>query len=134
VSYLANRMMDLQVESLTGAAHGERSPARLNHRNGYRERTWGDACRHDRSGDPQAAEGQLLSGLPGAAAGREKALTAVIQEAYVHGVSPRSVDDLVKAVGMTGTSKSQVSRLCAEIDERVHAFLNHPIERFWPYL
>jgi putative transposase len=58
----------------------------------------------------------------------------VIQEAYVHGVSTRSVDDLVKAMGMTGISKSQVSRLCAEIDERVHAFLNRPIEGAWPYL
>ena len=64
----------------------------------------------------------------------EKALTAVIQEAYVHGVSTRSVDDLVKAMGMTGISKSQVSRLCAEIDERVHAFLDRPIEGSWPYL
>jgi putative transposase len=58
----------------------------------------------------------------------------VIQEAYVHGVSTRSVDDLVKAMGVTGISKSQVSRLCAEIDERVHAFLNSPIEGAWPYL
>jgi transposase-like protein len=64
----------------------------------------------------------------------EKALTAVIQEAYIHGVSTRSVDDLVKALGMTGVSKSQVSRLCEEIDERVDAFLNRPIEGDWPYL
>ncbi len=64
----------------------------------------------------------------------EKALTAVVQEAYVHGVSTRSVDDLVKAMGMTGISKSQVSRLCAEIDEKVQAFLNRPIEGDWPYL
>ena len=64
----------------------------------------------------------------------EKALTAVIQEAYVHGISTRSVDDLVKAMGMTGISKSQVSRLCEEIDERVNAFLSRPIEGEWPYL
>jgi putative transposase len=64
----------------------------------------------------------------------EKALAAVIQEAYVQGVSTRSVDDLVKALGMTGISKSQVSRLCAEIDERVGAFLGRPIEGDWPYL
>jgi transposase-like protein len=64
----------------------------------------------------------------------EKALTAVVQEAYVHGVSTRSVDDLVKAMGMTGISKSQVSRLCEEIDEKVKAFLNRPIEGDWPYL
>jgi hypothetical protein len=64
----------------------------------------------------------------------EKALTAVIQEAYIQGISTRSVDDLVKALGMTGISKSQVSRLCEEIDERVNAFLERPIEGEWPYL
>lgn len=62
----------------------------------------------------------------------EKALAAWIQEAYVHGVSTRSVDDRVKALGMTGISKSQVSRLCLEIDERVNASLNRPIEGAWP--
>lgn len=61
-------------------------------------------------------------------------MTAVIQEAYVQGISTRSVDDLVKALGMSGVSKSQVSRLCAELDERVGAFLNRPIEGDWPYL
>lgn len=64
----------------------------------------------------------------------EKALVAVIQEAYVHGVSTRSVDDLVKAMGAGGMSKSQVSRMCAEIDERVNAFLDRPLEGAWPYL
>ena len=64
----------------------------------------------------------------------EKALTAVIQEAYIQGISTRSVDDLVKAMGMSGISKSQVSRLCEEIDERVKAFLDRPIEGDWPYL
>lgn len=64
----------------------------------------------------------------------EKALTAVIQEAYVHGVSTRSVDDLVKAMGGSGVSKSQVSRLCAEIDEKVDAFLGRPLEGARPYV
>src|SRR5205814_8683015 len=64
----------------------------------------------------------------------ETALTAVIEEAYVHGISPRAVDDVVKAMGASGISKSQVSRLCAEIDERVNAFLSRPIEGAWPYL
>ena len=64
----------------------------------------------------------------------EKALTAVIQEAYVQGVSTRSVDDLVRARGATGVSKSQVSRLCGEIDERVKAFLGRPLEADWPYV
>ena len=64
----------------------------------------------------------------------EKGLTAVIQEAYIQGISTRSVDSPVQATGMTGISKSQVSRLCGEIDERVTAFLNRPIEGEWPYL
>ncbi len=59
---------------------------------------------------------------------------AVIQEAYIHGASTRAVDDLVRAMGLTGTSKSQVSRLCGEIDERVQAFLNRPLEGDWPFL
>src|SRR6202012_5310088 len=64
----------------------------------------------------------------------EKALTAVIQEAYVQGVSTRSGDDLVKAMGMTGISKSQVSRLCGEIDDKIATFLNRPLEGDWPYV
>ena len=64
----------------------------------------------------------------------EKALMAVIQEAYIQGVSTRAVDHLVRAMGLAGTSKSQVSRLCEEIDERVQAFLNRPLEGDWPFL
>ena len=64
----------------------------------------------------------------------EEALTAVIREAYVQGLSTRSVDELVKALGMAGVSKSQVSRLCEEIDERVRTFLERPLEGDWPYL
>ena len=64
----------------------------------------------------------------------EKALTAVIQEAYVQGVSTRSVDDLVQAMGMTGISKSQASRLCDKIDDKIQSFLNRPLEGDWPYL
>ena len=64
----------------------------------------------------------------------EKALVAVIQEAYVQGISTRSVDDLIKAMGMSGISKSQVSRLCEEIDERVNVFLDRPLEGDWPFV
>jgi putative transposase len=79
----------------------------------------------------------LASAVPGLLEPRrtaEKALAAVIQEAYIQGVSTRSVDELVKAMGMSGIRKDQVSRLCAEIDERVNAFLTRPIEADWPYL
>jgi transposase-like protein len=64
----------------------------------------------------------------------EKALVAVIQEAWINGVSTRKVDELVQAMGMTGISKSSVSKLCKDIDERVHAFLKRPLSGDWPYL
>lgn len=134
MTYVANRMMDMEVESLTGAAHGERSAARVNHRNGYRERTWETRAGAIDLEIPKLRKGSYFPGFLEPRRAAEKAMTAVIQEAYVQGVSTRSVDDLVKAMGMTGISKSQVSRLCAEIDERVKTFLERPIEGSWPYL
>ena len=83
---------------------------------------------------PKLRKGSYFPGFLEPRRMAEKALTAVIQEAYVQGVSTRSVDELVKAMGMTGISKSQVSRLCAEIDDKVKAFLTRPIEGDWPYL
>ena len=64
----------------------------------------------------------------------EQALVAVVQEAYVKGISTRKVDDLVQALGMSGISKSQVSKLCSELDERVQSFLGRPLTGEWPYL
>ena len=83
---------------------------------------------------PKLRKGSYFPGFLEPRRMAEKALTAVVQEAYIQGVSTRSVDDLVQAMGMTGISKSQVSRLCAEIDEKVKAFLSRPIEGDWPYL
>ena len=134
IAFIADRMMELEVEGLTGAAHGERSPTRINQRNGYRERTWETRAGTVPLEIPKLRKGSYFPGFLEPRRASEKALTAVIQEAYVQGVSTRSVDDLVKAMGMTGISKSQVSRLCAEIDERVKAFLDRPIEGSWPYL
>ena len=134
IAFIAGRMMELEVEGLTGAAHGERSPTRINQRNGYRERTWETRAGTVPLEIPKLRKGSYFPGFLEPRRASEKALTAVIQEAYVQGVSTRSVDDLVKAMGMTGISKSQVSRLCAEIDERVKAFLDRPIEGSWPYL
>ncbi len=134
LAFAAERIMEAEVEARTGAAKGERSPLREVHRNGYRERD-----RDTRAGRvaleiPKLRKGSYLPSFLEPRRTAEKALVAVIQEAYVQGISTRSVDNLVKAMGAGGMSKSQVSRLCAEIDERVNAFLDRPLEGSWPYL
>jgi putative transposase len=134
LAFAAERLMNLEVEALTGAPAGVRSPDRLTHRNGYRERAWDTRAGRIDLAIPKLRKGSYFPAFLEPRRTAEKALTAVIQEAYVHGISTRSVDDLVKAMGMTGISKSQVSRLCEEIDERVNAFLARPIEGEWPYL
>jgi putative transposase len=135
LAFAADRLMDAEVQARTGAAHGERDPAaRLVQRNGYRERGWDTRAGRIDLEIPRLRKGSYFPSFLEPRRTAEKALTAVIQEAYVHGVSTRSVDDLVKAMGASGVSKSQVSRLVEEIDERVNAFLGRPIEGEWPYL
>jgi putative transposase len=134
LQFVAQRLMDMDVESLCAAFYGERSPERLNSRNGYRERLWETRAGSVDLKSPKLRKGSYFPGFLEPRRTAEKALAAVIQEAYIQGVSTRSVDELVKAMGMSGISKSQVSRLCGEIDERVRAFLDRPIEGDWPYL
>jgi putative transposase len=128
------RLMEMDVEALCKAAYGERSEERANSRNGYRERALETRAGTVDLKIPKLRSGSYFPEFLEPRRTAEKALTAVIQEAYIQGISTRSVDELVKAMGMSGVSKSQVSRLCEEIDERVQAFLQRPIEGDWPYL
>jgi putative transposase len=134
LSHVAERLMEFEVEQRTGADYGERSPERSNSRNGYRDRLWETRVGSVDLRIPKLRRGTYLPAFLEPRRTAEKALAAVIQEAYIQGVSTRSVDALVQAMGMTGISKSQVSRLCGEIDERVNTFLNRPLEGDWPYL
>jgi len=135
IGFAAQRLMELETDGLCGAGHGERSADRRNQRNGYRERDWQTRAGTVELRIPKLRKGSYFPAFLEPRRLAEKALTAVVQEAYIQGISTRSVDDLVKAMGMGGgISKSQVSRLCGEIDERVQTFLNRPIEGEWPYI
>ncbi|CUH79997.1 IS256 family transposase [Tropicibacter naphthalenivorans] len=134
LAFAAERIMEAEIEARTGAAKGTRSPMREAQRNGYRERDWDTRAGRIALEIPKLRKGSYFPSFLEPRRTAEKALVAVIQEAYVHGISTRSVDDLVKAMGAGGMSKSQVSRLCMDIDERVDAFLARPLEGAWPYL
>jgi len=127
-------LMEADVEGLIGAGRYERSGERSTWRNGYRERTLDTRLGSLQLRIPKLRQGSYFPPFLEARKSSEKALVAVIQEAWISGVSTRRVDDLVQAMGLSGISKSQVSKLCKEIDERVHAFLDRPLTGEWRYL
>jgi putative transposase len=127
-------LMEADVEGLIGAARHERTGERITYRNGYRDRSLDTRLGALQLRIPKLRQGSYFPPFLEPRKTSEKALVAVIQEAWIGGVSTRRVEDLVQAMGLTGISKSTVSKLCQDIDERVNAFLDRPLEGEWPYL
>jgi len=133
-SIVAQATMELEVTQQIGAAKHERTPVRQTQRNGYRERSWAT-----RAGDiplriPKLRQGSYFPSLLEPRRQAEQALLAVVQQAYIEGVSTRKVDDLLQALGLTGMDKSQVSRICKELTGVIEAFRNRPLEGSYPYV
>jgi putative transposase len=134
VRALSQAIMEMEVEEHIGAGRHERVPERTGYRNGYRQRSWDTRVGTVELSVPRVRDGSYFPSLLEPRRRAERALSAVVQEAYVHGVSTRKVDELVKALGMTGISKSRVSELCEELDEEVERFRNRELEGSYPYV
>jgi transposase-like protein len=134
VRVLAEAVMDLEVEQHLGAGRHERTPQRAGQRNGFRERAWDTRVGTIALRVPRVRDGSYFPRLLEPRTRAERALLAVVQEAYVGGVSTRRVDDVVTALGLEGISKSQVSRICAELDAEVERFRARPLREPYPYL
>src|SRR5581483_4214278 len=134
VRVLAEAVMEAEVTQHLRAAPYERTPDRSGQRNGYRERQWDTRVGSVSLQVPRVRDGSYFPTLLEPRRRAERALLAVVQEAYVQGVSTRRVDDLLQALGLTGMSKSQVSRLCAELDDEVERFRSRPLAGGYPYV
>ena len=127
-------LMAADVATRIGADRYERTPERTTQRNGHRDRDWETRLGTVHLQIPKLRQGSYFPSFLEPRRRSEQALTAVIQEAYVLGVSTRKVDELVQALGMTGLSKSSVSALCQGLDERVEAFRNRTLSGPFPYV
>jgi transposase-like protein len=135
VALMVKEIMELEVAQLAGAELGERAPGRRQaQRNGYRERRWDTRVGEIELQIPRLRTGSYLPSFLEPRRRAEQALVAVVQEAYVNGVSTRKVDRLVEQMGLRGLSKDQVSRMCRALDEQVQAFRERPLEGAYPYL
>jgi transposase-like protein len=136
VKTMAEALMELEVAAKLGADPHERTPERLGYRNGHRSRAWDTRAGTIALDIPKVRRGSYFPGwLIEPRRRAERALVSVVQEAYVQGVSTRKVDALVRTLGLEGISKSEVSRLCAELDRSVKAFRERRLdEHRYPYL
>jgi putative transposase len=134
VAWMAHQLMEADVSAQIGAEHGERSLERTTHRNGYRPRQWDTRVGSLELAIPKLRQGSYFPSFLEPRRRAEQALVAVVQEAYVNGVSTRKVDRLVEQMGLHHLSKDQVSRLCRGLDEQVRVFRERPLEGAYPYL
>ena len=134
VTLLAHQLMELEVSEKAGAEKYERSADRTAYRNGYRERDWDTRVGTIPLRIPRLRTGTYFPSLIEPRRRAERAVVSVIQEAYVHGVSTRKVDDLVRSLGMEGISKSEVSRLCGELDVEMQRFRDRRLDGEYPYV
>lgn len=134
VRVMGQALMELEVAQHIGAERHERTPERTGQRNGYRDRPWDTRVGSIELKVPRVRDGSFYPVMLDPRKRAERALVAVVQEAYVQGVSTRRVDDLVQALGMNGISKSQVSRLCQELDTEVERFRTRKLEGAYPYV
>jgi putative transposase len=134
VEMLSNLMMEAEVEHQVGAKKHERTGKRSNYRNGYRKRSWETRVGEIELAIPKLRKGSYYPSLLEPRRPAEKALLAVVQEAYLKGVSTRKVDDLLKALGLTGIDKSKVSRINKELDQFVEPFRQRQLQESYPYL
>jgi len=134
IRVLSQALMEAEVSGVIGAERHERSGDRTTYRNGYRTRTWDTRVGTIELQIPKVRSGAYFPSLLQPRRRIEHALLAVVQEAYVHGVSTRKVDDLMKALGLDGVSKSEVSRICGELDPLVEAFRTRPLTGEHPYV
>ncbi len=134
LAWVVQQLMEAEVSELIGAAHGERAPEeRLTHRNGYRPRVWSTRAGELELAIPKIRRGSYFPSFLEPRRRSEQALVSVVQEAYVAGVSTRKVDQVVESLGLR-VSKSEVSRICAGLDEQVDAFRNRPLAGRYPFL
>jgi putative transposase len=131
---LTQTVLELEAAKQIGAGHYERTPERKTYRNGHRDRVWETRVGEIPLRIPKVRDGSYFPSLLEPRRRSEKALLAVIQQAYVEGVSTRRVDDLLQALGLTGIDKSRVSRICKELDEVVERFRSRPLEGQYPFV
>jgi putative transposase len=133
VRWLVAQLMEVEVCELIGAERGERTEGRATHRNGYRARRWDTRAGEIELQIPMIRQGSYFPSFLGPRKRSEQALLSVVQQGYVCGVSTRRVDQLVESLGLR-VSRSEVSRICAGLDEQVQAFRSRPLEGRYLYL